>query len=383
MVFTEKRQGDGVILGSAVAPVLPILDLRLFRDPSTKAAFVESLRSALAGFGFFYLVGHNVGVPERRAAMQAAQQFFGLPVSAKREVDSALSPYVRGYSKLGSERTVGVVDVREVWEMGPDADPCAAAGEPAFMRLQGPNLWPAEPARFRPAITGLVASISDACDELMQGAALALDQPANAFDGYFADKNTATKFKCCNYPTTAQVAAVGPGNVEPASLGVGPHKDYGFLSVIDSDVAGLQVLSRRGEWFSVPVIDGAFIVNGGELLELASGGAFLAATHRVQATGADVGRPRLSLCFFHNPGFKAVVRPITKLPPRLATAAAANREVRSAAAAAGEGTDLYGEEPRPYGESALKGYLRSLPHIFKLHHPDLILAETATAQAKL
>ena len=139
--------------------------------------------------------------------------------------------------------------------------------------------------------------------------------------------------------------------------------------------------SRLGEWFSVPVIDGAFIVNGGELLELASGGAFLATTHRVQATGADVGRPRLSLCFFHNPGFKAVVRPIPKLPVRLATAAAANREVRSAAAAAGEGLDLYGEEPRPYGESALRGYLRSLPHIFKLHHPDMILAETA--QAKL
>ena len=64
---------------------------------------------------------------------------------------------------------------------------------------------------------------------------------------------------------------------------------------------------------------------------------------------ADVGRPRLSLCFFHNPGFKAVVRTIENLPPRLATVAAANREVRNATAAAGEGSDLYGTEPRPYG----------------------------------
>ena len=173
---------------------------------------------------------------------------------------------------------------------------------------------------------------------------------------------------------------VEPDTVEPKSLGVGPHKDYGFLAVIDSDVAGLQVLDRRGEWFSVPLLEDALVVNGGELLELASGGAFMAATHRVQATGADARQPRLSLCFFYNPGFKAVVRPVSTLPPDLAVAAAANRSVRAAAAAAGEGRDLYGEEARPYGESALKGYLRSLPHVFEVHHPDLILADRGAGE---
>ena len=51
--------------------------------------------------------------------------------------------------------------------------------------------------------------------------------------------------------------------------------------------------------------------------------------------------------------------------------------MRAAAAAAGEGRDLYGEEASPYGESALRGYLRSLPHIFEAHHPDLVAADRA------
>jgi len=237
--------------------------------------------------------------------------------------------------------------------MGPDApaldlaegerEAAEAAGQPAFMRLQGPNLWPAEPAVFRPAVEQMFTSMGGVCSELMRGAALALGQPEDVFAPYFADADTAMKLKCCSYPTAESTAC----GAEPESHGVGPHKDYGFLAVIESDVAGLQVLDRKGEWFSVPLLEGAFVVNGGELLELASGGAFMAATHRVAATGADVGRARLSLCFFYNPGFNTVVQPVPTLPPQLASAASANRAVRSAAAAAGEGRDLYGEEPRP------------------------------------
>jgi hypothetical protein len=77
------------------------------------------------------------------------------------------------------------------------------------------------------------------------------------------------------------------------------------------------------------------------------------------------------------PSLPPVVRQVSALPPQLAAAAEANRAVRAAAAAAGEGRDLYGEEASPYGESALRGYLRSLPHIFEAHHPDLVAADRA------
>ena len=86
--------------------------------------------------------------------------------------------------------------LRQVWDMGPDAQslPAAeAATQPAFMRLQGPNMWPSAPPEFKPAIGALVASIGAVCAELMEGAALALGQPADTFAGYFEDKDTVCK----------------------------------------------------------------------------------------------------------------------------------------------------------------------------------------------
>eukprot|EP01051_Picozoa_sp_SAG22_P003521 SAG22_NODE_173_length_16589_cov_120.738933_13_plen_135_part_00 len=120
----------------------------------------------------------------------------------------------------------------------------------------------------------------------------------------------------------------------------------------------------------------------------------MAATHRVVATTAEPAgveqrqpaaaaaavpeaeassnRRRLSIGFFYNPSFDAVVTPVAALPAGLTEAAAANRAVRDAAAKAGEGRDLYGESAREYGYNALSGYMRSLPHIFEAHHPDLL-----------
>lgn len=354
---------------------LPTLDLRLFRSGSAedKARFVEALGEALAAYGFFYLVGHGVSTKNRHEAMADMVKFFDLPTQAKRSVSSVQSPHVRGFSQLGKERTVGVMDVREVWEMGPDAPPVGREGPP-YMRLQGPNLWPAHPTTFKSSIQSMFDQFTDVSTELMRAAALALGQPETYFDaaGYFSDSATAMKLKCCSYPSATEAKAASASNVEAASLGVGPHKDYGFLALIDQDVAGLQVLGRDGEWFSVPLLEGAFVVNGGELLELASMGAFMASTHRVAATGDDLGRARHSLCFFANPSFHAVVEPVPMLPAALAGAAAENRLVRQAAADAGEGRDLYGETPQPYGVNALEGYMRSLPHIFEAHHPDLV-----------
>lgn len=356
---------------------LPVLDLRRFRDASTRAAFVCELRDALSQHGFFYLVGHGVCTNVRARAMRSARDFFALPAEEKDAVDSSLSPHVRGYSQLGRERTVGVMDVREVWEMGPDASPLSAialADQPSFMRLQGPNLWPSKPSGFKNAMTQLFQGVGDACGELMQAIAVGLGQQPQYFEdvGYFKDQNTAMKLKCCNYPTVAAAAAADSANVEARSFGVGPHKDYGFLAVIEQSQPGLQVLDRAGEWQPVPLVPGALVVNGGELLELASGGAFMAATHRVVATSGAPHESRLSIGFFHNPSFHAVVKPVPTLPTSVATAAAANRAVRIAAAAAGEGRDLYSEEARPYGYNALSGYIRSLPSIFERHHPDLL-----------
>ncbi|KAK9694830.1 hypothetical protein K7432_013267 [Basidiobolus ranarum] len=55
---------------------------------------------------------------------------------------------------------------------------------------------------------------------------------------------------------------------EKHGLGVGPHKDYGFLTILLQDnVGGLQIQTRQGEWIDAPSIPDTFVVNIGEAFE--------------------------------------------------------------------------------------------------------------------
>lgn len=46
------------------------------------------------------------------------------------------------------------------------------------------------------------------------------------------------------------------------SNGIGEHSDFGFLTILSQNAAGLQVLSPSEEWVDVPVIADSFVVNG-------------------------------------------------------------------------------------------------------------------------
>ncbi len=86
-----------------------------------------------------------------------------------------------------------------------------------------------------------------------------------------------------HYPATAA-----------SSQGVGAHRDSGVLTLLLAEPGsqGLQVRGRDGDWVDVPALDGAFIVNIGELLEFATGGYLRATEHRVnlrQLSRPDLG----------------------------------------------------------------------------------------------
>lgn len=52
------------------------------------------------------------------------------------------------------------------------------------------------------------------------------------------------------------------------TLGMPPHSDYGFLTLLlQDDVEGLQIL-YRDEWVTVDPIPGSFVVNVGDHLEV-------------------------------------------------------------------------------------------------------------------
>jgi isopenicillin N synthase-like dioxygenase len=315
---------------------LPEVDLR---HPAGELR--ERLREVTHEVGFFYLTGHQVpdGLIDR--VLAAARRLFALPQADKDAVAMVRSPHFRGYTRLGGELTRGEVDWREQIDIGPERDPIGCPGKPDYLWLQGPNQWPAG----LPELPGIVAewdaALAEVARTLLRHWAAALGSPADVFDEAFADA-PATLIKIVHYPATAA-----------SSQGVGPHRDSGVLTLLLAEPGsqGLQVRAGRdGDWVDVPGREGAFIVNIGELLELATGGYLTATEHRVNLRHAA---DRISVPYFFNPRLDAQI-PTLALPTELA-------------GRAGERADPSDPIHSVYGRNAWKSRLRAHPDVAAAH----------------
>ena len=324
---------------------LPVLDL-------TSPRFVADLRAAARDVGFFYLVGH--GVPQSLAGdlFTASRRFFALPESAKLAIQMANTRHFRGYTRLGDERTGGCTDWREQIDFGLEV-PALDVGpdDPPWRRLQGPNQWPVEVPELRPLVLDWHAQCHAVARRVLEAFAVSLAQPAGVFDD------------CCSGVANQVIKTIRyPGrDVAQDGQGVGAHKDSEFLTLLWQDaVGGLQVLDGSDRWIDAAPLPGSFIVNTGELLELASNGYYRATLHRVVAP--PPGIERLSIAFFLAARLDAVV-PHLSLTPTLA------------AEARGPAQDPANPLYREVGPNTLKGRLRSHPDVARRHYADVLASQ--------
>jgi isopenicillin N synthase-like dioxygenase len=337
---------------AATATDLPVLDLSLLdRGPRRAEEFRTALRAASHDVGFFHLVGHGVPEDVTARAFAEAERFFALPPEDKARVEMLRSPHFRGYTRTGGELTRGRVDWREQIDIGAERPACDDPAAPAYMRLEGPNLWPEAQPDLRAVFTDWERRCSAVARRLLGSWALALGSPADVFDSAFGDRPS-TLVKLVRYPGR-----------EDRGQGVGAHNDPGVLTLlmIEPGKTGLQV-DTPGGWLDVPALPGAFVVNTGELLEFATDGYLRATLHRVVSPPA--GETRLSIPFFFNPALDSAA-PRIDLPPELAARA---RGVRQDPGNVISGT---------FGENLLKARLRAHPDVAARHHPDLVAAGTA------
>jgi isopenicillin N synthase-like dioxygenase len=328
------------------AHALPILDLyRLDRD---RDAFLGDLRAAARTFGFFYLTGHGVPDALTTRIRDETRRFFALPEAQKVAIEMIHSPHFRGYTRAGRELTRGLPDWREQADFGAERPRLPAApGAPAWTRLQGPNQWPAAQPTLRPVVEAWQAACHAVVLRLLRAFSLALGQPEDVFDPSFATLPI-QHLKIIRYP-----GRDGAGSDQ----GVGPHKDSGFLTLLLQDEQrGLEVETPEG-WLAADPIPGTFIVNIGELLELASSGYLRATVHRVVSPPA--GRDRYSIAYFPGARLDATI-PVLRLPPELA------RQAR------GPETDPANPLFRDVGNNLLKGRLRSHPDVAERYYADVL-----------
>jgi isopenicillin N synthase-like dioxygenase len=327
---------------------LPVLDFSLLDgDDSAVEVFRAELRRAAHDVGFFFLVGHGVPDDLMRDLLAVARRFFELPEQDKLAIENVHSPQFRGYTRVGGERTHGDVDWREQIDIGVER-PAVPAGEAAadYWRLEGPNLWPEALPQLKDVVTRWLEELDRVALRLMRAWAASLGAPEDAFDAAFA--HPFSVLKIVRYP-----------GASGAPQGVGAHRDGGVLTLllVEPDKGGLQV-EHDGEWLDVPSLPGAFVVNIGEMLELATDGYLKATLHRV--VSPPEGTDRISVPFFFNPALDAVI-PRIPLPAELAAEA--------------KGLSLDPTKSpilETYGDNALRYRLRAHPNVAEAHHRELL-----------
>ncbi|WP_448953142.1 isopenicillin N synthase family dioxygenase [Labrys neptuniae] len=331
------------------AETLPILDFSRFdAGESERAAFLKDLREAARGPGFFYLTGHGVPQPLIDEVLKLSRRFFDLPEADKLAIEMINSPHFRGYNRAGFEHTRGKPDWREQVDISAEKrarplDPAA----PAWHRLHGPNQWPEALPELQLTTLRYLREVTGLGVRVLSAFALALGQKADAFEPIYTPEPNQL-LKIVRYPGR---------DASEGDQGVGAHKDSGFLTLLLQDVqGGLQVEGEHG-WIAAPPIPGTFVVNIGEILELASNGYLRANVHRVVSPPA--GTDRLSVPFFLGAQLDAEV-PMLALAPELA------------AEARGLTQDPLNPLFREVGRNYLKSRLRSHPDVARRHHPDLV-----------
>ncbi|ABW13640.1 2OG-Fe(II) oxygenase [Parafrankia sp. EAN1pec] len=381
---------------SAGAARLPVLDLRDYTAPDGRADrrdFLDALRAACRDPGFLQLTGHGVpsGLTERIIAVSRA--FFDLPLAAKLEIENVHSPHFRGYTCLGHEITRGRPDLREQIDIS-DERPARVLGpdDPPYLRLDGPNQWPAALPELRVAALVYLAELGRVARVLVRALAESLGLPPDHLDPTFSAEPR-SHLKLLRYlPTPAGSAtghdAAGHDAAEPNAAadgqnvdqgigqGVGAHKDGGFLTFVLQDgvrsarqdgahpaprsptgPSGLQVADGAGGWIEAAAVPGAFVVNIGEMFELATRRYYRATVHRV--VSPPPGHERVSVAFFFGPRLSATLEPMP-LPDALLA------EIPDA-----EPPDPENPIFAQHGTNTLKSWLRSHPEVARRHYADV------------
>ncbi len=333
---------------------IPVLRLDDARDGTGRftGAFLERLRTALHEIGFLQLTHFGAVPGQIEELTDATRRFFALPLADRLALDNRRSPHFRGYTRLGHEITAGRADAREQLDFAPEQVPLPHDDWDAPYRLlQGPNQWPdAQLPELRGIVLAWAELLGRVGTELTRALAASLGLPEGHFDDAFADEP---------HWFGKLIRYVGDDTDGPQAQGVGPHADWGFLTLLLQDSSGgLQARpSRSDRWIDVPPVDDALVINVGEMLEVATHGYLVATVHRVLPCAPKATRQSIGM--FWSPRLDATLHPVPLTPELAAHAPGVTENEHNAML------------PR-FGDNALKGWFRSHPEVAQRHHADLM-----------
>ena len=299
---------------------VPVIDISAWLAEESGAGDLPGLIDSICrDLGFFVITGHGISPDVISDMRGACLSFFALRDEVKVGYQPPPGQHVGYLYKEGLSYSRGDAsppDLKETYTCNridvPAEDPYfhTAEAKPYFT----PNVWPDEVSGFAEAWGRYYAAVDDLAIRLMRLMAVALGLPVNQFDP-FVDR-AISSMRALYYPALRVEALAG-------QLRAGAHTDFGSLTVLLTDDApgGLQVLHRRGSWLAVPHVPGALIVNIGDLLAQWTNDRWVSSVHRVVTPEVGPGTDRLSVAFFNQPNYDALVEALATCcgpdnPPR-------------------------------------------------------------------
>jgi isopenicillin N synthase-like dioxygenase len=350
-VSHKKAKIDSGESKSTLSNRMPVVDLR-----DDEASIVAKMKSAARDLGFFQVINHNI--KSAPSALEAAKEFYSFPTAKKNEhkLVYAAGEMLRGYASLGAE----AADVANLSLTGQEAIPdlmeSFQLADPSYVDDQYPTEKMREhmiPLYNEMALEGkkLLNYLAQALpsreeeNQLSNNSRKSGREKKKEFDDeeesdvdLFSKRHggmSRTVLRVTRYPALNEcgIAAVDDDDDDDNSKNkattsktggddnnkvsrISPHRDLGTLTLLMQDSqGGLEVQDPdTEEWVPVPPVEGAMVVNIGNLMTRWTAGYFRSSIHRVMATkGTSHSKEdRYSVIFFMNPNDDFDLEPLKR-----------------------------------------------------------------------
>jgi len=270
-------------------PVVNLADF-LSGDPQLKQKFVNDLGKAYESVGFVAVTNH--GIPEELITdlYKYVQQFFALPLDAKRSYEVAGLAGQRGYTSFGKEHAKGsdAPDLKEFYQHGQIVED----GDPVKKEYPD-NVVIKEIPAFTPTLNKTYKAFEKSGKALLQAIALYLGLDENYFSTHVHNGNSI--LRAIHYP---------PIVAEPkSSIRAEQHEDINLITLlVGASAGGLQILNKQNEWVDAISQPDQIVVNVGDMLQRLTNNKLKSTTHRVVNPPRELWHTsRFSIPFFLHP----------------------------------------------------------------------------------
>ncbi|KAI3738028.1 hypothetical protein L2E82_28046 [Cichorium intybus] len=161
-------------------------------------------------------------------------------------------------------------------------------------------LWPHDYQRFCDTMDGYQNQMKLLAQKLLLLILQSLDVTQEELNWATSTHDTQGALQLNSYPSCPNPSA---------TLGLAPHTDSPLLTILhQSGTNGLEIFIEGLGWSPVSPVEGAFVVNIGDLLHIFSNAKFPVVYHRAMVNQSI---HRISVAYFHGPPVESMVTPLS------------------------------------------------------------------------